>query len=53
MGAVLTLFLELRSAPLLINIAATSLRVFIAAIYKGVLPYYKPWVRFINNNNNH
>ena len=50
--AVITLSLALTSAPLLINRLMISLWLNSAAQCKGVLPYYKPWMRFLNNNNN-
>ena len=51
--AVLTLSLALTSAPELIKRFTTSGLFLKAATYKGVHPFYKPWMRFPNNNNNH
>ena len=53
MRAVLTLSLALTLAPLIINSSAKSLRLLKAASCNGVLPSYKPWMRFLKSRNNH
>ena len=47
----ITLSLASTAASDLINTSATSMLSVLAAICRGVSPFYDPWMRVLNNNN--